>query len=326
MTTLDVAIVNYNTRELLRQCLESVRRAEPGVVVVVDHGSTDGSIAMLRSEFPNVVLEVNPANPGYGAGANRAIRRTSETGVLLLNSDTVLEPGALTVLRTYLDSHPRAGLVGPRLRNPDGTLQRSCYHFLTPFQMLVAQTGLARLFSVTPVLRDRFLPASPHDTARVVPWVKGAALVIRRTAFEAVGGFDETFFMYAEELDLCYRLKEAGWETHFAPVTDVVHVEAASTAQHRARMEVKLFDSVHLFYRRHYTRARLQQLRLVVASVMAQRIAHSTLQLSGARTPSERARAVEDLVIWRRVLSDVRNRWGRPELPDDRAHGEPVGV
>lgn len=326
MNPVDIAIVNYNTRDLLRDCLASVLRAAPGTVVVVDHGSTDGSIGMVRGEFPDVVLEVNPANPGYGAGANRAIRRTSAPYVVLLNSDTLLEPGALTALRQYLDAHPRAGLVGPRLRNPDGTLQRSCYHFLTPFQMLVAQTSwLARFFSSAPVLRDHFLPASSHDAARAVPWVKGAALAIRRTAFEAVGGFDETFFMYAEEMDLCYRLKEGGWDTHFAAVTDVVHVEAASTAQQRARMEVKLFDSVHLFYRRHYTRTQLQQLRLVVACVMGQRIVCRTLRLDRA-TPEERSRTAEDLLIWRRVLADVLHQWGRSALLDDRAHGEPVGV
>src|SRR5262249_11131009 len=149
--------------------------------------------------------------------------------VLLLNSDTLLAPGALAALAQYLDAHPRAAIAGPRLRNADGSLQPSCHPFLGTMQSFLEKSVVARALARLPVVRDHYLLVnSSHAAPRVVPWVLGAALAIRRSAFDQVGGFDESFFLYAEEVDLCYRLKAAGWEVHFAPVTDVVHVGGAS--------------------------------------------------------------------------------------------------
>jgi GT2 family glycosyltransferase len=230
-TRMAIAVVSFNTRVLLDACLASVAAAGPAETVVVDNGSTDGSIELVRERHADVKLIVCERNRGYGAAANRAIAACGSAHVLLLNSDTVLAADALPALESYLVDHPRAAVVGPRLVYPDGTLQRSTYPNPSVADTLLGETGLHLLTSRVPYLRDRSLRTWRHDVARAVPWVLGAALALRREAFEAVGGFDESFFLYGEEVDLCRRLAVAGYETHFAPVTTVVHVGGASTGQ-----------------------------------------------------------------------------------------------
>ena len=302
MMSLAVAIVSYNTRAHLDACLASVQPEAPPQTVVVDNGSTDGSIELVRSHHPWVELEVAATNRGYGAAANRAIARSTARYVLLLNSDTLLRPGALQALAGYLDDHPRAALVGPRLQNLDGSLQPSCAPFLGTFQSFLEKAALARALARIPVLRDRYLLVhSPHDRPRVVPWVLGAALAIRREAFEAVGGFDEAFFMYGEEVDLSYRLKAAGWEVHFAPVTDVVHVGGASTAPRRTDMEVRRVASALMFYRRHYSAPRAAALGWAIRAAGVGRWLRDAVRLRITADPGRSAALATDIALWRRL-------------------------
>jgi hypothetical protein len=264
---------------------------------------------MVRAEFPRVVLHANAQNPGYGAAANQAIARCDAPYVLLINSDTLLEPDTLQVLNTYLEQHPRAGIVGPRLCNADHTLQASCYPFPTPLNILLEESTLGRLIRYIPGLRERYVRTSAHTEDRVVPWVLGAVLAIRREAFDAVGGFDESFFMYYEEVDLSYRLSAAGWETHFTPSTTVVHIGGASTSQRRAEMARRLFASAAHFYRRHYTSGQMHQLRVVVAAIMLARIVRETIRLFLPQAADRRQRLREDRQVWWRILGDARRYW-----------------
>jgi len=207
MTPIAVAIVNYNTREHLRACLATVQSEAPSETIVIDNASSDGSAEMVRAEYPWVTLHANQTNPGYGAAANQAIASCTAEYVLLLNSDTLLQAGALMALSSYLDLHPRAAIVGPRLVEPDGILQASCYPFPTPLNTFLENSTSAFLLGRLirchiPLLRNSYLRTWPHNAARVVPWLKGGALAIRRTAFDAVGGFDESYFMYFEDADL----------------------------------------------------------------------------------------------------------------------------
>jgi GT2 family glycosyltransferase len=298
-------VVSYNTRELLRGCLESIREERVPEVVVVDNASMDGSPAMVRSEFPDMRLIANPHNPGYGAGANQGIRETSERYALLLNGDTLLGRGSPARLAAWLDRHPRAGLAGPRLVNADGTLQSSCFPYLTPFNVLVLNTQLNRVLRLLP----RYRPTWRGTPSRTDHWVKGAALAIRREAFDSVGGFDESYFMYAEELDLCHRLHRAGWEIHYAPEATVMHVEAASTNQNRHAMAERLFLSLEQFYRRHYPDRWTRQLRWVVRTVLLERICRDTW--TGWRKPQDRQRLSADVRLWRRMLRQ-RSTGGKP--------------
>ena len=297
-----VAVVNYNTREDLRACLETVRPEGPGEVIVVDNASSDGSVEMVQAEYPWVVLHSNKTNLGFGKAANHAIAKCTAKYVLLLNTDVLLQPGALNALTVYLDRNPRVAVVGPRLVNPDGTLQASCFPFPTVLNMLFVYTTFGRLIRYVPILRNHFLPTWAHTHARVVPWVKGAAIAARREAFEAVGGFDESFFMYFEEVDLCYRLHTVGWEIHFAPVTTVVHVGGASTVQHRTGMAVQFLVSTFQFYRQHYTGIRLAASVVLLKSIVLMRWMIDTMRLQITRDSGKRAEIIASIDAWQRML------------------------
>ncbi len=281
-----VAIVNWNTRDLLRACLASVSAEERVQVVVADNGSGDGSVEMVRREFPSVTLVVSPENPGYGAAANRALARCSAEYVLLLNSDTRVRPGALEALRDYLDRHERAAIVGPRLVHQDGTPQASCFPFPRPLRPLTRSgAGSVR-----------------HDRAGPVPWVVGAALGIRRGAFEAVGGFDESYHMFFEEVDLSYRLAKAGWETHFTPDAEVVHLVGASTRQRRAEMLLRTRLSSLEFYRRHHRGIPLAAGLTAEYALTAGRLLRDGVRYSATRSADQRSRLREDLAVWWELL------------------------
>ena len=315
MTSIAVVIVNHNTCQHLQACLASIEREAPSEVVVVDNASSDGSTQMVRAEYPWVTLHANRTNPGYGAAANQGIASCTAQYVLLLNSDTLLQLGALEALSSYLDQHTRAAIVGPRLVNPDGTLQASCYPFPTPFHTLLENSTCAILLGrlirrYIPAFRSLYLRTWPHTYRRIVPWVKGAAVAIRREAFDAVGGFDESFFMYLEDTDLCYRLQSAGWKVHFAPVTTVVHTGSASTAQYRADMAVQLLASTVQFYRRHSSTIRLAEMVMIVKSLMLVKWIVGNLSLSFTRDARKRYVIAADIAASQRVLLGHWERQG----------------
>jgi N-acetylglucosaminyl-diphospho-decaprenol L-rhamnosyltransferase len=305
MSGIAVVVVSFNTREVLRACLESLRAAEVLEIVVVDNGSTDGSVEMVRRDFPRVRL-VEAANRGYGAAGNLGFRATTSEYVLLLNSDTVVEEGGIEALGEYLDQQPRAAVVGPRLRNPDGSLQPSCSAFLGTFRLTLEKSPLGKLLAHLPWIRNNVLLLwSPHDRARRVPWVLGAALAVRRSAFEAIGGFDESYFMYAEEADLCYRLRREGWETHFAPVTDIVHLGGASTAPLGPEMEVQRIVSAVRFYRRHYHRAHRELLVVMIKAAAVLRLLSAHVRRV-ASLQSDRVRIREQAAARRHIYEALR--------------------
>jgi GT2 family glycosyltransferase len=310
MTIVDrlaVAVVSFNTRDVLESCLDSVLAARPSKTVVVDNGSTDGSVELVRERFAGVRLLTSERNRGYGAAANAAIEAADTPAVLLLNSDTLLEPEALTTLGRYLDEHPRAAVVGPRLVNADGSLQRSTYPFPSAGDTLLGETGLHLVVRRVPWLRERWWRTWSHDRACQVPWVLGAALVIRRSAFEAVGGFDEGFFMYGEEVDLCRRLTGAGFEVHFAPVASVVHLGGASTAARAQAMQREYLVSKRRYLTRHESRPRARRVLFVMRAIVFGRLLRDAARLRLVRG-SKRGRMRAAVAGWRQLWQD-RELW-----------------
>jgi GT2 family glycosyltransferase len=305
MVSLDYAIINYNTRDHLRLCLQSIEPSCRPHVLVVDNASSDGTPEMLEEEFPEVKLLANEHNPGYGAAANQAVQACQAPFLLLLNSDTRLQPGAGQKLSAYMEENPNAAIVGPRLLNADGSLQISTFPFPTPLATLVRETAAGRLLGATPWLKERYLPAWSHNRPRRVPWVLGAALALRRSACQAVGGFDDSFFMYYEEIDLCYRTQQAGWEVHFAPVTEVVHIREASTIQQRQEMIRELYVSMKKFYRRHYSPGSLVRLKGVIAYVMLRNTLRDRLRLARTSDPEQRKQLKDDLAAWRSAAAGM---------------------
>ncbi|MGI9149608.1 MAG: glycosyltransferase family 2 protein [Chloroflexota bacterium] len=319
---ITVAVISHNTRELLRNCLCSVLADGPDQVMVVDNASTDGSAAMVQREFPQVTLQANLINTGFGAAANQAIAASGDADyVLLLNADTTVEPGTQRALQTYLDQHPRSAIVGPRLLNVDGSLQPSCYPFPTPGHSLVDLMSLDRVFQAVPIVGGWYVRTWPHDRPRVVPWVLGAAIAVRRSAFQMVQGFDESFFMYNEDVDLSYRLRFAGWETHFTPGATVMHVHHASTRQYRRAMALRSVRGRFEFYRRHYTSRQLLELRIVIAAGMLAKTLRDGARRCIAADPLKQAGLKEDLSIWWQMLKSVvttrvlEGRFNPPDQP-----------
>ena len=287
-SAMSMAIVSFNTRDLVAQCVTSALAAHPGQVIVVDNASQDATVEMLHAEFPGVTVIANDVNRGYGAAANQAVAASCAPAVLLLNSDTVVAPDCVATLAGYLAAHPSVAVVGPRLANADGSLQRSTYPFPSAADMVLGETGLHRLVRRIPGLRERFLRTWRHDVARPVPWVLGAALAIRRAPFELVGGFDESYFLYSEEVDLCRRLKTAGFETHYAPVTTVVHYGGESTRQLGEGMRRQLIMSKAGYLRRHETRSKARRVLLTLRIIAAGRLLRDVVRLRTSRDECER--------------------------------------
>lgn len=298
---IGVVVVNYNTWAHLRACLASVVRAGAHEVVVVDNASEDGSVAMVRNLFPEVKLIVSRVNRGYGAGANEGIRHCGSPYVLLLNSDTLLREDSLRTLACYLETHPRVAAAAPQLINSDGTPQPSAFPPPSALPMMIRESSLQQLVRSLPTLRRYYL----EPKAGPVPWVLGAALTLRRDVFLGLNGFDESYFMYFEEVDLCYRLRDAGWEVHFAPVTEIVHVGGASTRPLAVGMAVQLYRSHLQFACRHFSLVRRQLLQLALFYVLTRNYVRDSLHLWEATNSTEQRRLREAVESWSRALAVI---------------------
>jgi hypothetical protein len=282
---------------------------------VADNGSDDETADMIRSDFPKTCYKRFLDNPGYGAAVNRVRPDIAEPYFVVLNGDTEIRPGALGALADYLAQHPRAGLVGPLLRHADGRVQPSCYPVASPLQLLLEESRAGALLGRIPWLRQRYLRTWAHDRDRSVPWVLGAAMAVRATAFDSVGGFDESYFLYYEEVDLCQRLRDAGWEVHFTPTAEVIHDGGASTDQFPSAAARTYYASAARFYRSHRSRASWLGFRAVVAAVATAHLLRDGARARLSVRTSPRASSSEATRLWRAVLRDVRTGW-RSENPD----------
>jgi GT2 family glycosyltransferase len=233
MTEVSVAIVSWNTRDLLRRCLESfATEVDSGrsEVWVVDNASSDGSAEMVRDEFPWVRLEASQENLGFGPAINLIAGRTEAPWIGIANADIALQSGVIDALLAAGESDPAAGAIAPRLILPDGSTQHSVFTFPSIRSTLVVASGIGRL--VKPLgERNLLLGMFDADHARRVPWAIAAFLLVRRDAWNEIGGFDEHQWMYAEDLDIGWRLHRAGWATRYEPSARVEHESSASTDQ-----------------------------------------------------------------------------------------------
>jgi GT2 family glycosyltransferase len=290
--TISIIIVSWNVRDLLRACLASLPLGGPDVeVIVIDSASADGTPAMVAAEFPAVRLVASDQNLGYAGGNNLGLGHARGRYLFVLNPDTELRPGALDALRAYLDAHPRVGAAGPQVLRPDGTPQPTRRRFPTLGLAFFESTWLQRL-APRGWLRRYYAEDLPDGQAVAVDWVVGAALFVRRAAYEQVGGLDEDFFMYSEELDWQRRFRAAGWEVHHVPAASVVHYEAGSSAQVPAATHIRFNTSKVRYFRKYHGPAAAEALRRYLLGHFAVQLGLESLKgWLGYKPALRRARA-----------------------------------
>jgi N-acetylglucosaminyl-diphospho-decaprenol L-rhamnosyltransferase len=274
---LSVVIVNWNTRDLLAQCLTSVYAnppAEAFEVLVVDNASSDESAAMVRERFSQIRLVANRENVGFARANNQVLPLCRGRYVLLLNPDTVVLPGGLASLVRFMDKHSRAGAAGARLLNADGTVYPSCQ----PAPTLGREFWrLFHLDGIWPYSRYRMERWA--EAPRMVDVVQGACMVLRREALVQVGAFDEDYFIYSEEVDLCHRLRRHRWQVWWVPQATVVHFGGQSTRQVAAAMFLRLYQGKVLYFRKNHGRRAAQIYKLVLTAAAVARLLLSPLAL-----------------------------------------------
>jgi GT2 family glycosyltransferase len=269
---LSIIIVSWNTKALLRECLNKLKPEVEGwdcEVFLVDNDSPDKSADMVAQEHPWVKLIANPTNRGFAAANNQAMALSSGQKVLLLNPDTEVHPGALKTMMKFLDDHPKCGVVAPQLLNTDGSIQMSCREFPTFLGMGYELVGMSKLFPKDEKYRRYKMLDFDHNTERQVDQPEGACLMLRREVIDQVGTLDEGFFMLFEEVDWCYRIKQAGWEVWFTPTAVVVHHHGQSIKQVKPQMIISSHRGLYRFWRKHYRGSRWYMDWFAYSSLMA---------------------------------------------------------
>lgn len=252
---LSIIIVNWNTSKLLETCLESIYRNPPAFnfeVVVVDNASSDFNPKEMAEKFKQTVFIVNSENLGYAEGNNQAIKAVSGDYVLLLNPDTEVKNDALTVLVEFMEAHPEAAAAGCRLVRPDGTIDRSCRGFPEPGPVAAEFFGLSRLFPNSRKLGAYRMTWFDYNEEVSVDQPMGSCLILNRKTINEIGVFDQDFPIFFNEVDWCYRAKQARWQIYFTPSAEIIHHGGGSTKQVRREMRRESHRSLIRFYRKHY--------------------------------------------------------------------------
>lgn len=223
---ISLIIVNYKTGPLTAACVESILKQKlpfPLEIIVVDNNSGDESVAFLRSDFPEITVIANDTNLGLAAGVNRGLQEARGKYCLILNPDMIVFPGAIEALRDYFDRHPQAGVAGGQLISANGEVQDSCYRFYTPMTIIYRRTHLGKTKRGRQRVARFLMKDFDHRSTREVDWLLGACLLVRRAALKEVGGMDERFFLYFEDVDWCRRFWEAGWKVVYVPAAKFSH-------------------------------------------------------------------------------------------------------
>ncbi|MBI5343722.1 MAG: glycosyltransferase family 2 protein [Deltaproteobacteria bacterium] len=259
MIRISMIVVSYNTREITKQCLKSIRDNVRGVsfeTICIDNGSDDGTAEMIKKEFPEVVLIESRENLGYAKGNNLGIRRSAGEYVVLLNSDTVILPGAFEGIVKYMEDHPDAGAASPKLLNPDGSIQY-CVRTLPDIKTAVFQSlGWHKLFPNNRITARYYRTNLDYDKVLSVDSIGTTCYVVRREALEKVGLLDEGFFMYNVDLDFNKRIKDAGFNIYYLPGSRVMHYGGVSVNRNNVRGLIEQHQGMRLMYKKHYAAKR----------------------------------------------------------------------
>ena len=285
MADVSVVVVTYNALPWVERALDSVRGHE---TIVVDHGSSDGTLELVRERFPDARL-IQQENKGLGGGSNAGMRIASGDYFLLLNSDAWALDDGVERLAAFADEHPEAAVVGPRLLNPDGSLQRSVRGDPTLWRLATEYFFLRKLAPRTRALNAFYGAAFDHDEVREAEFVMGSVMLVRREAADTVGLFDEDFFMFSEETDWLYRFRQAGWKVFFTPEAEFVHVGGATTRQNWGPMFREQIRGHVRFLAKH---------RGPKEAERARRLLLASLRLRGVIFPGSRGQTYKEAARW----------------------------
>jgi len=252
---LSICIVSYNCRDLLVKCLRSIEEHSGGLeveVVVVDNASADGTVEMLTDDFPAVRVIASEENLGFAGGTNLAVENASSDTLLLLNPDTEVRERALERLAGLVQRRPEVGACGPAVYRPDGRLQHTCHAFPKLWLSLIGQFGLHRAFPKSSVFGAYDMTWSDHDEPRPVEWLSGVCIATTRAVWDRVGPLDEGYFMYAEDIDWCYRLAQAGYDRWFLPAAEIDHYEGGSWGDASQERILASHKAMFRFFGKHH--------------------------------------------------------------------------
>ncbi|MGW9531108.1 glycosyltransferase family 2 protein [Paenibacillus terrae] len=253
---VSILVVNYNTCRLTLDCLQSVYASETQYqyeVIVIDNHSSDGSVDAIRVVYPEITLIANEDNTGFAKANNQGMEVASGRYVLLLNSDTLVQPDTLDTMIRFMDTHPEMGASGCKVILPDGSLDKACKRgFPTPSASFYYAFGWSKRYPDNPKYNQYQLGHLSPDDEYPVDVLVGAFMLVRRETIEQVGGLDETFFMYGEDIDWCYRIKQAGWGIYYYPRTYIIHIKGGSARRRPLKIIYEFHRAMWVFHRKHY--------------------------------------------------------------------------
>jgi len=266
---LSIVIVNFNAKEYLDKCLESVAKNVKDLfyeIIVVDNASTDGSADLVKGNYPGIRLIENKGNVGFIKANNQGIRASSGKLVMSLNNDTLVLNGAINILVDFLLKDTFLGAVGPKLLNIDGTVQPQCHRgFPTPLNSLFYFFGLSRLFPKSRIFGGYLMTYLDDKSTVEVDSLCGAAMVVRRDVIDIVGPMDESYFMYGDDIDWCFRIKNAGWKIYYLPEAEIIHYGGRGGSRKQSYRNIfEFYRAMAIFHKKHYSRKNVFLLNWIV--------------------------------------------------------------
>jgi len=310
--SLDVSIiiVNWNTRDILSDCLKSVFDQTKDIsfeVIVIDNASSDDSVKMVKSEFPQIILIENNENRGFAAANNQGIQIAKGRYILLLNSDTIVLDGAIQKNLVFADQHPDAAVVGCKVLNPDKSLQPTCFMYPSLLNLFLSSTYLYKFFPRSRFLGRERMTWWDRNDIREVEVVTGCFMLVKKETIEKVGMMDESFFMYAEETDWCYRFKKAGWKLFFTPNAQIIHLGGQSSKAVRPQMIIQLRVGILQFIEKHHNIVYYYLAKLMILLWLAIRIPWwGILYIISKNTRTEALLLIKS--YWQGMLTILENR------------------
>jgi GT2 family glycosyltransferase len=306
LPSASVIIANYNGGDLVLRCLDSVYGDAQGLdleVIVVDNASTDGSSEAIGAQFPAAQLVQNRENLGFAKAVNQGLRLTQGANLILLNNDAYFLPGGLRGLVAFMAGQAEFDVVGPKVLNPDGSVQPSCFLFPTFRDVLFESLLLSRLFPHSDFFNHRDMGSFNHEALREVDWVLGACMAVRRGAADAAGPMDEHYFMYSEELDWCRAMRDAGRRICYWPQPTIVHSGQQRSRRIRPEVLARGFLSLYYYYEKHHGRGYALAVRLIWTVGMALRLAVVLPMALLGRRPEAKSSARRYLAVVRSSLT-----------------------